>query len=144
MIKYLVIVFMLLALRITANDADTCRTKLTNPKFQQELSQAIFKSFAEKEFYSLAMFCNGYVDLTIIQNDEKFTESSTEYKTLQSVTNLFSQLTYVRFTLASGFNEKNVFIILATLYATDDKTGASINVGFITDHNGAITEIVIF
>lgn len=133
-----------LNMNVHAEVDDTCKVKIEKFSNKPALVHVIFNALANKYFYELPHYCNSYVELSIIQDEKEFTEGSTEYKAMQSLTNIFSKIDYVRFSIASGQTKDGEDLIVATVYQFEDKDDSSLNILFVLNHNCEITKIILF
>lgn len=133
-----------LNMNVHAEVEDTCKVRIEKFNNKPALVHIIFNALANKDFRELPHFCNSYVELSIIQGEKEFTEGSTEYKIIQSITDIFSKIDYVRFTIASGQTKNGEDLIVATIYQFEDKDDSSLNILFVLNHNCEINKIILF
>lgn len=141
--KLAIVVIMLASLIVKADVKDTCQIPIPKFNIQKELTHAVLTALTKKEFYPLTMFCSGYVDFTII-SDKKSTSTGTEYKAMQTLSTFMKQMDYVRINITAGTSKSGRFMILCELFPYRETDDYVINVVFLTDHNSAINEIVLY
>jgi hypothetical protein len=129
---------------VCAEVKDTCKIQTQKIDIKSNIFNEIFKSFVEVEFFKLAKFCSGYVDFSLVYNDKEHTETSTEYKGLQSLTQIISQTEYTKFKLIRGQTQGGEDLIMCSLFKFEDSVESNLNIIFVLNYKCEINKIILF
>jgi len=146
MLKYFYILLFILGLSFSsmAHIEDTCKVKIVKIDNKPIIANAIFNAFANKKMYDLCSFCNSHVEFTIFQKEKNFTESGSEVKAMQNLTDILTEIDYVRFKLMNAKAENGEEIIAITAYKYEFTNDYSLNILFILNYNCEINKIILF
>lgn len=128
---------------------DTTKLKLEIHKYshKKDMVNKMFNSFIYLKFDSLVMYCNGYVDFFIVQNEFKIDyKNLTEYGAISELGDIFRGVSFEKFKILSGKDTNNEDVLFVQIFFIDkleENKIPDITVYFILDSKEFIKSIII-
>lgn len=128
---------------------DTTKLKLEIHKYshRKDMINKMFNAFIYSKFDSLVIYCNGYVDFFIIQNEFNVEQKNlTEYGAISALNDIFRGVSFEKFKILSGKNTNNEDVLFVQIFFFDrleENKTPDINVYFVLDSKEFIKSIIL-
>lgn len=129
---------------LKGNVKDTTKMKTDlQVDVKKEIINKLFNCFAEKEFFSLVIFCNSDIDYVTKKDSNFVVDSGTDYNALNNLTIFFHPIEYSRFKILSAKNNLGEDVIMVQVFLLENSDEYKIDLFFILNCRTEIKTIYV-